>query len=88
MLADAAIQRGAYATLGSFSDDREVEDLLIRAIHDNAWSHVQTLGRGPGFAWQSTKTPQRAESQRLPLITPLGTKPRIGPQAGLRDTKS
>jgi DNA-binding NtrC family response regulator len=88
MLADAAIQRGAYATLGPFSDDRDVEDLLIRAIHDNAWSHAQMLGRGTAFAWQSTKTPLRVESERLPLVTPLQTKPKIIPQAGLRDTKS
>jgi DNA-binding NtrC family response regulator len=88
MLADAAIQRGVYATLGPSCDDRDVEDLLIRAIHDNAWSQGQTLGRGAAFAWQSTKTPLSVPSQRLPLVTPLQTKPRIVPQAALPDTKS
>lgn len=36
MRATAAIQRGAYATLGPFSDDMKVESLLIRAIRDDA----------------------------------------------------
>jgi DNA-binding NtrC family response regulator len=63
MLADAAIQRGAYATLGPLSDDRDVEDLLIRAIHDNAWSHVQTLGRGA--TWPSNNAALRAQPQQL-----------------------
>ena len=88
MLADAAIQRGAYATLGPFSDDRDVEDLLIRAIHDNAWSHAQTLGRGSALAWQSTKSPLKSVSHWQPLVTQLQTKPRTVSQADLRDTKS
>jgi DNA-binding NtrC family response regulator len=35
MRATAAIQRGAYATLGPFSHDIEVEGVLIRAIREN-----------------------------------------------------
>jgi DNA-binding NtrC family response regulator len=43
MRAAAAIQRGAYATLGPFSHDIEVEGVLIRAIRDNPRSTRERL---------------------------------------------
>jgi hypothetical protein len=43
MRATAAIQRGAYATLGPFSHDVEVEGVLIRAIRDNPRSTPERL---------------------------------------------
>jgi DNA-binding NtrC family response regulator len=38
MRATAAVERGAFATIGPFSDDIEVESVLIRAIRDDGWS--------------------------------------------------
>lgn len=43
MRATAAIERGAYATLGPFSDDTEVESVLIRAIRDDGRSHARAF---------------------------------------------
>jgi len=48
--ASAAIERGAYATIGPFSDDIEVESVIIRAIRDDGWSHTRPFDRFPAPA--------------------------------------
>jgi len=50
MKASAAIERGAYAKIGPFSDDIEVESVIIRAIRDDGWSHSRPFDRFPAPA--------------------------------------
>jgi DNA-binding NtrC family response regulator len=50
MRATAAIQRGAYAALGPFSDEIEVESVLIRAIRDDAQSQARAFERVVAWA--------------------------------------
>lgn len=86
MLATAAIQRGAYATLGPVSDDIEVEGLLIRAIRDNAWSHAQTFDRFAASG-RSNETSAGTQRPRIPVIISSTKQVTIRPPGALGNTK-